>query len=94
MDVVSGDDSAGGARRSKHLVDLGHTRIAHLAGTGRAGELRTEGYREQMRRHGLGDHIRVEVSDRSEAGDLRAAEALLSTALPRPRFLPTTTTPR
>jgi DNA-binding LacI/PurR family transcriptional regulator len=78
VDVVSGDDRAGAASAVKLLIDLGHTRIAHLAGTGRAADLRTEGYRDEMLRHGLGDHIRVEVSDRSEAGDMRAAQTLFS----------------
>jgi DNA-binding LacI/PurR family transcriptional regulator len=77
VDVVSGDDRAGAASAVAHLIDLGHTRIAHLAGTGRAAELRTEGYRAEMLRHGLGDAVQVEVSDRSEAGDVRAAQALL-----------------
>jgi DNA-binding LacI/PurR family transcriptional regulator len=79
VDVVTGDDRAGAASAVAHLIELGHTRIAHLAGTGRAAELRTEGYREEMRRHGLDDEVRVEVSDRSEAGDVRAAQALLNT---------------
>jgi DNA-binding LacI/PurR family transcriptional regulator len=77
VDVVSGDDRAGAASAVAHLIDLGHTRIAHLAGTGRAAELRTEGYRAEMLRHGLGDAVQVEVSDRSESGDVRAAQALL-----------------
>ncbi|MDH6292832.1 LacI family DNA-binding transcriptional regulator [Rhodococcus opacus] len=83
VDVVTGDDRAGAARAVAHLIEIGHTRIAHLAGTGRAAELRTEGYRDQMRSHGLENHIRVEASDRSEEGDRRAAKALLSVT-PRP----------
>jgi DNA-binding LacI/PurR family transcriptional regulator len=83
VDVVSGDDRAGAASAVAHLIDLGHTRVAHLAGTGRAAELRTDGYRAEMLRHGLGDLIRVEVSDRSEPGDARAAQALLGEG-PRP----------
>ena len=78
VDVVSGDDRAGAASAVAHLIDLGHTGIAHLAGTGRAAELRTEGYRAEMLRHGLDDLVRVEVSDRSETGDMSAAEALLA----------------
>ena len=77
VDVVAGDDFAGAAKATAHLIDLGHTRIAHLAGNGRAAELRADGYRDQMRSDGLADHIRVEVSDRSEAGDAAAARALL-----------------
>lgn len=82
VDVVSGDDHAGAAAAVAHLIALGHTRIAHLAGTGRAAELRTDGYREQMRRHGLSEQIVIEISDRSEQGDQAAAQALLSRAEP------------
>ena len=78
VDVVAGDDYAGAAKATAHLIEIGHTRIAHLAGTGRAAELRADGYRDQMRSHGLAEHIRVAVSDRSEAGDAAAAEALLA----------------
>ncbi|MEE3852935.1 LacI family DNA-binding transcriptional regulator [Gordonia sp. LSe1-13] len=77
VDVVTGDDRSGAARAVDHLVELGHRRIAHLAGTGRAADLRTDGYRDAMRRHGLDEYIRVEVSDRSEPGDHLAAVALL-----------------
>jgi DNA-binding LacI/PurR family transcriptional regulator len=80
VDVVTGDDFAGAAKATAHLIGLGHTRIAHLAGTGRAAELRADGFRDQMRKHGLTEHIRVEVSDRSEAGDAAAAQALLTPA--------------
>jgi DNA-binding LacI/PurR family transcriptional regulator len=79
VDVVSGDDHAGASAAVAHLIELGHTRIAHLAGTGRAADLRADGYREQMRRHGLDREIRVAVSDRSEAGDEQAARELLAT---------------
>ena len=78
VDVVTGDDYAGASKAITHLIDRGHTRIAHLAGTGRAAELRAAGYRDQMCSHGLAEHIRVAVSDRSEAGDAAAAEALLA----------------
>jgi len=78
VDVVAGDDHAGAGKATAHLIGLGHTNIAHLAGTGRVAELRADGYGAQMRSHGLADHIRVEVSDRSEAGDAAAARALLA----------------
>jgi DNA-binding LacI/PurR family transcriptional regulator len=78
VDVVAGDDYAGAAKATAHLIELGHTRIAHLAGTGGVAELRADGYRDQMRSHGLSQDIRVEVSDRSEAGDVAAAKALLA----------------
>lgn len=78
VDVVTGDDYVGASKATAHLIDRGHTRIAHLAGTGRAAELRADGYRDQMGNHGLAEHIRVAVSDRSEAGDTAAADALLA----------------
>ena len=78
VDVVTGDDYAGAAKATGHLIELGHTRIAHLAGTGRAAELRADGYRDQMRKYGLSQEIRVEISDRSEVGDAAAAQALLA----------------
>ncbi|WP_020169806.1 LacI family DNA-binding transcriptional regulator [Gordonia polyisoprenivorans] len=83
VDVVTGDDRLGAARAVEHLLALGHRRIAHLAGTGRAADLRTAGYEEEMRRHGLDDNIQVVVSDRSEAGDEHAAATLLASD-PRP----------
>lgn len=83
VDVVTGDDHAGAEAAVGHLIDLGHTRIAHLAGTGRAADLRAAGYRDRMHRQGLGEHVRIEVSDRTEDGDRRAAEALLALR-PRP----------
>jgi DNA-binding LacI/PurR family transcriptional regulator len=83
VDVVSGDDLAGARSALQHLIDLGHTRIAHLAGTGRAADLRAEGYRQEMHRHGLGRHVHIEVSDHTEAGDLVAVQLLLR-AGPRP----------
>jgi DNA-binding LacI/PurR family transcriptional regulator len=78
VDVVAGDDYAGASKATAHLIETGHTRIAHLAGTGRAAELRAEGYCDQMRTSGLADYIHLEVSDRSEAGDAAAAHALLA----------------
>lgn len=78
VDVVTGDDHAGGAAAVDHLASLGHRRIAHLAGTGRAADLRSAGYRDRMVAHGLADEITIEISDRTEEGDTRAARALLA----------------
>ncbi|MGP4056094.1 substrate-binding domain-containing protein [Mycobacterium sp. 4D054] len=78
VDVVTGDDFEGAVKAVAHLVERGHRRIAHLGGTGRAAELRIQGYRDAMQRNGIGDEIRVEISDRSEDGDRRAARALLA----------------
>ncbi|RDH79708.1 LacI family transcriptional regulator [Mycolicibacterium moriokaense] len=80
VDVVAGDDFAGAAKATAHLIDLGHTRIAHLAGSGRAADLRADGYREEMRKGALAEFIRVEMSDRTEEGDAAAAQQLLESA--------------
>jgi DNA-binding LacI/PurR family transcriptional regulator len=77
VDVVTGDDYEGAVKAVTHLVERGHERIAHLGGTGRAADLRIQGYRDAMQRNGLAAHIQVEISDRSEDGDRRASLALL-----------------
>ncbi|MGK4277574.1 substrate-binding domain-containing protein, partial [Escherichia coli] len=53
VDVVTGDDYEGAVKAVAHLAERGHQRIAHLGGTGRAAELRIQGYRDAMARNGL-----------------------------------------
>lgn len=43
-DVVVNDDEAGATLATEHLLRLGHTRIAHLAGPGRVGALREDAF--------------------------------------------------
>lgn len=86
VDVVTGDDYEGAVKAVNHLLAQGHRRIAHLGGTGRAAELRIQGYRDTMHRNGFDADIHVEISDRSEAGDHRAARALLESRI-RPSAL-------
>ena len=65
----------------RHLIELGHTRIAHIAGTpGRVGAVRQEAYEDVMRAAGLAGRIAVEGGDMSEEGGFRAAVRLLSRA--------------
>jgi LacI family transcriptional regulator len=54
---ITADDSAGVAMAVQHLVDLGHTRIAHLAGpqTTSTGVVRARAFRHAIRDHGLAD---------------------------------------
>lgn len=78
VDVVTGDDYEGAVKAVTHLIEQGHRRIAHLGGTGRAAELRIQGYRDVMHRNELDDHMLIEISDRSDEGDHRAAGALLT----------------
>nr|WP_296766912.1 LacI family DNA-binding transcriptional regulator [Rhodococcus sp. (in: high G+C Gram-positive bacteria)] len=84
VDVVTGDDRLGASAATGHLIELGHKRIAQLAGTGRVAELRAAGYEDEMVRRGLREFLRTEVSDRSENGDATAAENLLGGSHDRP----------
>jgi DNA-binding LacI/PurR family transcriptional regulator len=87
VDVVANDDLLGGALATRHLVELGHRRIAHIAGhvpgsPNAVGALRRRGYADTMREHGLDGHIRVETSDYTDDGGYRAAVRLLSSPTP------------
>ena len=54
---ITADDSAGIGMAVRHLVDLGHRRIAHLAGpqTTSTGVVRTRAFRYAVRDHDLAD---------------------------------------
>ncbi|MDT7701683.1 MAG: hypothetical protein QOJ30_4008 [Pseudonocardiales bacterium] len=79
VDVVANDNEAGGELAVRHLVELGHRRIAHISGLpGIAGLLRRDAYVTAMRDFGLGDHVHVEAGDMSEEGGYRAAVRLLT----------------
>ena len=68
----------GRALAVRHLIGLGHTRIAHISGLPSvAGQLRMQGYEDAMRRAGLGQHARVEAGDMSEEGGYLATVRLL-----------------
>ncbi len=87
LDVVANDDLLGGALATRHLVELGHRRIAHIAGRvpgspGTVSALRRRGYEDTMREHGLGRHIQVETGDHTDNGGYRAAVRLLRSPTP------------
>ncbi|GAA4997925.1 LacI family DNA-binding transcriptional regulator [Actinopolymorpha pittospori] len=56
VDVVSNDDVLGARLAVKHLIELGHTHIAHLC----KGSLRVDGYLQQMAEAGLQLHTQIE----------------------------------
>jgi DNA-binding LacI/PurR family transcriptional regulator len=87
VDAVANDDLLGATLATRHLIDLGHRRIAHISGrvsgTGNVvPKLRQQGYEDTMRARGLGEHIRVECADFTEDGGYRATVRLLSSPEP------------
>ena len=78
-DILANDNHLGGTLAVRHLIELGHARIAHIHGLPSvAGRLRMEGYEDTMRAAGLGGYVQVEAGDMSEEGGYRAAVRLLS----------------
>jgi DNA-binding LacI/PurR family transcriptional regulator len=78
VDVVLSADADGVGQAVDHLVGLGHRAIAFIdGGRGTIASDRRRGYRTAMRRHDLGEHIRVIPGDHTEAAGTRAAQALL-----------------
>jgi DNA-binding LacI/PurR family transcriptional regulator len=75
---VVNDDAAGAAAATAHCVALGHTRVTHLCGPGRVGELRAEGYSAVVAEHGL-DPVVVAGGMTEESG-YAAARRVLSGA--------------
>ena len=87
VDAVANDDLLGATLATRHLIDLGHRRIAHISGrvSGTSNvvpKLRQQGYEDTMRACGLGEHIRIESADFTEDGGYRATVRLLSSAEP------------
>jgi DNA-binding LacI/PurR family transcriptional regulator len=82
-DMVANDDRIGGQLATRHLIELGHRRVAHIANpAGIVPELRREAYEDEMRARGLGEHIAIEYSDLTEEGGYQAAARLLDRADP------------
>ncbi len=78
---VGSDDFAGGRLATKHLIDLGHIRIGHLAGqqTVSTGVLRRRGYLAALADGGLpADPELVAEAGYLEDGGARTTERLLS----------------
>ncbi|WP_307173232.1 LacI family DNA-binding transcriptional regulator [Streptomyces africanus] len=79
LDVVRTADDDGVGQIVGHLVGLGHREIVYVdGGKGVIATDRRRGYRTAMRRHGLGEQIRVLTGDQTEAAGERAARHLLS----------------
>ena len=79
VDIVRTSDVHGMALAVRHLVSLGHRRIAHIDG----GETvisasRREAYADAMAAQGLGPSIRIVGGGQSQLDGLRAARTLLA----------------
>ncbi|MFC0678743.1 LacI family DNA-binding transcriptional regulator [Lysobacter korlensis] len=89
-DSVVGDDTAGAGSVMRHLIDLGHERIAHLTrpeyvtvpGSGTPHALRLEAYLDCMAEAGLGDNVRVARCQEGEGRAYAAAAELLADGEP------------
>jgi DNA-binding LacI/PurR family transcriptional regulator len=53
VDLVANDDDAGSRAVTRHLLDMGHRRVAHIVGEGEVGQVRLAGYEAEMHRAGL-----------------------------------------
>ena len=77
VDSVYPDDHAGARAAVEHLLGLGHTRIAHLAGPQFEGHtVRREAYEQIMRSAGLTPQTVAADDFTHEAGERAAAELL------------------
>lgn len=76
FDVVANDDVIGGRIATTHLLELGHTRIAHIVGPWEVGRLRRVGYESVMTAARLSP-VTIDGDWTEEAG-YRAATELLT----------------
>jgi LacI family transcriptional regulator len=83
-DSVVGDDLAGAALVVEHLVALGHRRIAHACvrvkggqWKGRPEQVRSDGYRQAMHRHGIEEVVTIAGATLSEEAFYQAGRELL-----------------
>ncbi|MGP3959482.1 LacI family DNA-binding transcriptional regulator [Nonomuraea sp. 3N208] len=90
-DVVHDDDELGAELVVRHLIGLGHRRIAHIGHTpgrrdrtaGTLDMIRAETYERVMREHGLESQIAVAQAAYTEEGGYAGARELLGRS-PRP----------
>lgn len=84
VDVSAQDDRLGAELATRHLIELGHTRIAHITGTfEEVARIRRDSYAETMRSSGLENEINVVSEPLTQEGGHAAAQQLLALN-PRP----------
>jgi len=78
VDSITNDELAGARLVVRHLVELGHRRIAHVdGGRGAGASARRSGYRQAMKELGLTRGIRVLPGDYTDTAGVEAAVRLL-----------------
>ena len=70
------DNYAGARLAVQHLIDLGHRKVAHIAGPLREGGDRERGWRDELRANGLSAELQA-LGDYTLEGGARAAEEIL-----------------
>jgi DNA-binding LacI/PurR family transcriptional regulator len=83
VDVVANDDEHGARLATDHLLELGHQRIAHIAGPGVVGEIRRRSFLATMAAADPASSATVQPGDTTEEGGYRAMVRLLGED-PRP----------
>ncbi|WP_224242836.1 LacI family DNA-binding transcriptional regulator [Hyalangium gracile] len=81
---IQANNEQAGYEATCHLIELGHTRIAHIAGpeANVDAQQRLEGYRRALREHGLPvDERLIATGDFHESSGLLAVNQLLETRL-------------
>lgn len=76
-DVVASDEVQGGRLAVEHLIQLGHTRIAHLTGQGGSAKARRDGYLRAIDAAGLQTRMTGESGETTEEAGYVAAGVLL-----------------
>ena len=77
LDAVTNDDERGGELAAHHLIELGHTDLAHIdGGPGAGAAQRRRGFIAACAEHGIAP--RLVAGDYTEASGIRAADELLA----------------
>jgi len=85
VDLVANDDFQGGELATKHLLELGHRRIAHIVGEGEVGRLRRAGHEAAIAQAGLAPRC-VDGDWTEEVGHRLAADLLAAPDRPTAIF--------
>lgn len=79
VDKVADDDLQGGALATRHLLELGHSRIVHVSGTGGAAAARRLAYESEMSGEGLEPLVIGEGGGTTEEAAAASMAGLLAT---------------